>query len=58
MLLAEESERKDCALPVRIVGYFEKEAHVGTKDIPFVVAWRVGRESRAKALIIYFIDVE
>ena len=32
---------------------------IGALDIPFTLAWRVGRdESRAKALMIRFMDID
>ena len=67
--LEEETKRKARALHVRVVGWAEKGSpqedaknlgtKIGASDIPFASAWRVGRdESRAKALIIRFMDID
>ena len=67
--LEEEAKRKARALHVRVVGWAEKGSpqedaknlatKIGASDIPFASAWRVGRdESRAKALIIRFMDID
>ena len=66
---SEEAKRKARALHVRVIGWAEKGSpqedakNLGTKigvlDIPIASAWRVGRdESRAKALIIRFMDID
>ena len=67
--LEEEAKRKARVLHVRVVGWAEKGSpqedatnlgtKIGASDIPFASAWRVGRdESRAKALIIRFMDID
>ena len=67
--LEEEAKRKARVLHVRVVGWAEKGSpqedatnlgtKIGASNIPFASAWRVGRdESRAKALIIRFMDID